>query len=276
MYNGRFAVGIGSSKRRLATTNDAAASNGQIPIGNGTDFTVANITTGFGADVTNGAGTIAITPDTTELIPYIPSAEISNGTRDGYFKTSTSFGHQYYNGGFRVFNASVASTSAATGLTVSDLANTYRSSIQASITSANVPTLSITAVGAERGDKSYTFEEKGATIPALYNSIGANSQAVATYQIDGETSIEYITNSTPTNVTLPEIVGTSIVANKVGVGYTMWIAVNSSVGKNINASGSDVIIRHGSTSTVTTFTTTGGTYYLKKFVALGLDVWGEF
>jgi len=276
LYNGRFAVGIGSSKRRIATTNDAAASNGQIPIGNGTDFTVANITTGFGADVTNGAGTIAITPDTTELIPFIPSAEISNGTRDGYFRTSTSFGHQYYNGGFRIFNASVASTSAATGLSVSDLANTYRSSIQAAITSANVPTFTITAVGAERGDKGYTFEEKGALIPVLYSSIGANSQAVATYQIDGETSIEYITNSTPTNVTLPEIVGTSITANKVGVGYTMWIAVNSSVGKNINVAGSDVIIRHGSTSTVTTFTTTGGTYYLKKFVALGLDVWGEF
>jgi len=275
LYNGRFAVGIGSSKRRLATTNDAAASNGQIPIGNSTDFTVANITAGYAQTVTNGSGSITLNPDTTLVIPYIPSGEISNGTRDGYFKTQTSFGHQYYNGGFRIFNASVASTSAATGLSVSDLANTYRSSIQAAITSANVPTFTITAVGAERGDKGYTFEEKGALIPVLYSSIGANSQAVATYQIDGETSIEYITNSTPTNVTLPEIVGTSITANKVGVGYTMWIAVNSSVGKNINAAGSDVIIRHGSSS-VTTFTTTGGTYYLKKFVALGLDVWGEF
>jgi len=159
---------------------------------------------------------------------------------------------------------------------VPDAANTYRSTIQASITSGNVPTLTIAAVGSERGDKSYTFEEKGATIPALYSTIGTNSQATATYQIDGETSIEYITNSTPTNVTLPEIVGTSLTTNKVGIGYTMWIAVNSSVGKNINAAGADLIIRHGSTSTVTVITTTGGTYYLKKFVALGLDVWGEF
>lgn len=276
LYNGRFAVGIGSSKRRLVTSNDVAASNGQIPIGNGSDFTTANITTGFGADITNGAGTIAITPDTTELIPYISSGEISNGTRDGYFRSSTAFGHQFYNGGFRIFNNSVASTSAATGLTVSDLANNYRSSVQASITSGNVPTLSISAVGAERGDKNYTFEEKGATIPVLYSSIGTNSQAVATYQIDGESSIEYVTNSTPTNITLPEIVGTSITANKVGIGFTMWLCVNSAIGKNINAAGSDVIIRHGSTSTVTTFTTTGGTYYLKKFVALELNTWGEF
>ena len=276
LYNGRFAVGIGSSKRRIATVNDANVTDGYVPIGNGTDFTSAPITTGFGADVTNGAGTIAITPDTTELIPFIPSAEISNGTRDGYFKTQTSFGHQFYNGGFRIFNSSLATTIGATGLGVSDAANTYRSTIQASITSGNVPTLSIAAVGSERGDKSYTFEEKGATIPVLYTSIGTNSQAVATYQIDGENSIEYITNSTPTNVTLPEIVGTSITTNKVGIGYTMWICVNSAVGKNINAAGSDVIIRDGSSSTVTVITTTGGTYYLKKFVALELNTWGEF
>jgi len=60
LYNGRFAVGIGSSKRRLATTNDAAASNGQIPIGNGTDFTVAAITAGTGLTVTNGSGSITV------------------------------------------------------------------------------------------------------------------------------------------------------------------------------------------------------------------------
>lgn len=276
LYNGRFAVGIGSSKRRLVTTNDASASNGQIPIGNGSDFTTANITTGFGADITNGVGTISIIPDTTELIPYIPTAEISNGTRDGYFKSSTSFGHQYYNGGFRIFNASVASTSAATGLTVSDLANTYRSSIQASITSANVPTFTISAVGAERGDKTYTFEEKGATIPSVIFGISSNSQAVATYQIDGERSVEYITNATPTNVTLPEISATPTATNTVPVGYTLWLCVNASTGKNINASGADVIIRHGASATVTTYTTTGGTYYIKKLVALELNTWGEF
>ncbi len=60
LYNGRFAVGIGSSKRRIATVNDAAASNGQIPIGNGTDFTVAAITAGTGLTVTNGSGSITI------------------------------------------------------------------------------------------------------------------------------------------------------------------------------------------------------------------------
>lgn len=60
MYNGRFAVGIGSSKRRIATINDANATNGYLPIGNGTDFTSAPITAGTGLTVTNGSGSITI------------------------------------------------------------------------------------------------------------------------------------------------------------------------------------------------------------------------
>jgi len=60
MYNGRFAVGIGSSKRRIATVNDANATNGYLPIGNGTDFTMAAITASTGLTVTNGSGSITI------------------------------------------------------------------------------------------------------------------------------------------------------------------------------------------------------------------------
>lgn len=76
MYNGRFAVGIGSSKRRMATTNDAAASNGQIPIGNGSDFTVANITAGNQITITNGSGTISIaTYPKRDTIIYITNTD---------------------------------------------------------------------------------------------------------------------------------------------------------------------------------------------------------
>lgn len=50
-----------SATRRLLMSNDAAPSNGQIPIGNGTDYTVANITsTGGTITITNGSGTINI------------------------------------------------------------------------------------------------------------------------------------------------------------------------------------------------------------------------
>lgn len=61
LYNGsRFAVGIGSTKRRVAVMNDVTPSNGQLPIGNGTDFTVAGITAGNQITVTNGSGSITI------------------------------------------------------------------------------------------------------------------------------------------------------------------------------------------------------------------------
>lgn len=53
-------VPSGTTRRRFPLTNDVAPANGQIPIGNGTDYTVANITAGSGISVTNGAGSITI------------------------------------------------------------------------------------------------------------------------------------------------------------------------------------------------------------------------
>lgn len=269
---------IGGVRKRFGMFTDAAPTGGQLMIGNGVDFTLANLTNGYAQTITNGSGTISITPDTTKVIPFIPNAEISNGTRNGYFwnRTSGIFGHQFYRNGFRVFNNSAISTGASTGMSITHIASGNYIQIQPTITSSNVPYLDIAASGSERGDKTVRFEEKGTTIPMLYNSISANNQAVATYQIDGENSIEYITNATPTDVTLPEITATPTAANQVGVGAIIYICVNASTGKNINGSGSDVIIRHGSSATVTTVTTTGGTYYLKKFVALELNTWGEF
>lgn len=78
LYNGsRFAVGIGSNKRRVAVTNDAAPSNGQIPVGNsGGDYTNANLTAGNQIVITNASGsiTIATYPKRDTLI-YIDDAD---------------------------------------------------------------------------------------------------------------------------------------------------------------------------------------------------------
>jgi hypothetical protein len=57
----------GSSIRRIAFTNDVAPANGGIPIGNGTDYTVAGITGSNTILVTNGPGSIALNADTTFL-----------------------------------------------------------------------------------------------------------------------------------------------------------------------------------------------------------------
>ena len=49
----------GTTRKRVLLSNDAAPTNGQIPIGNGTDLTMANITSSGGSiTITNGAGTI--------------------------------------------------------------------------------------------------------------------------------------------------------------------------------------------------------------------------
>lgn len=59
-YNGtRLGFSPSTTIKRVALTNDAAPSNGQIPIGNGTDYAAANITSFDGSvTITNGSGTI--------------------------------------------------------------------------------------------------------------------------------------------------------------------------------------------------------------------------
>lgn len=60
-YDGsRLAFTIGTTRKRVALTNDVTPSNGQIPIGNGTDFTTASLTAGTNITITPGAGTITI------------------------------------------------------------------------------------------------------------------------------------------------------------------------------------------------------------------------
>lgn len=50
-----------TTRKRMPLTNNVTPSNGQIPIGNGTDYTVANITSSDGSvTVTNGSGTIDV------------------------------------------------------------------------------------------------------------------------------------------------------------------------------------------------------------------------
>jgi hypothetical protein len=61
-FNGtRLAFSPSTTRKRVTLTNDATPTNGQIPIGNGTDYTVASITgTASQITVTPGAGTITL------------------------------------------------------------------------------------------------------------------------------------------------------------------------------------------------------------------------
>lgn len=59
------------------TNLSTAATNGQLLIGNGTGYTLATLSEGAGIDITNGAGSINITFDSTE-VPTIPTSFSTN------------------------------------------------------------------------------------------------------------------------------------------------------------------------------------------------------
>jgi hypothetical protein len=66
----------------VAQSTTTAPTNGQIPIGNGTDYTAATITAGTGITVTNGAGTITLasTSGTPSVLTYNSSSTWTKAT----------------------------------------------------------------------------------------------------------------------------------------------------------------------------------------------------
>lgn len=67
-YDGtNFYLSPSTTRKRIPLTDNSTPSNGQIPIGNGTDYTVASITAGTGITVTNGSGSITIATASTIL-----------------------------------------------------------------------------------------------------------------------------------------------------------------------------------------------------------------
>lgn len=85
-YNGAnfFLSPTNSNRRQIVLSDVATPANGQIPIGNGTDFTIANITSPNSTiSVTNGAGTLGLDIPTTLITSgvYTPtSSSVSGGT----------------------------------------------------------------------------------------------------------------------------------------------------------------------------------------------------
>lgn len=260
---------VGSTRKRVPLFNDAAPTGGQLMIGNGTDFTLANLTAGYAQVVTNASGSITIKPDTTLLIPFIPSAEISNGTRDGYYKTQTSFGHQFYNNGFRIINSSLATTSGATQLYVSNGTNDVGHLL--TVTSGGLSSSQIYVNNGANG-KSTTLDYKGFTTQVYYSAVNPASQAVTNYQVSGHYGIERITDGTVTTVTLPEIVGNPS-TNQVAVGFILQLTINSPTSVTITRSGSDTIEVHGAASAANTVPANTGTIYSKTYVATGSNTW---
>lgn len=86
-YDGsNFYCSPSTTRKRISLTNNATPSNGQIGIGNGTDYTVANITAGINVIVTNGSGTITLSADTTAGATKLATqGDISRAVQAGSF-----------------------------------------------------------------------------------------------------------------------------------------------------------------------------------------------
>lgn len=81
-------VPSGTTRKRIALTNDVTPTNGQIPIGNGTDFTTASLTAGSNITITPGAGSITIAASGGAGATWTET-EIDFGTTPQWSKTFT-------------------------------------------------------------------------------------------------------------------------------------------------------------------------------------------
>ncbi|MBK0380929.1 hypothetical protein [Mucilaginibacter segetis] len=84
-------VPTGNTPKRIALINDMNPANGQIPIGNGTDFTSVNLTAGNGVEINNGSGSVTIGLGSTIIQSTDPTTtDIENGNYRIYKNSTTS------------------------------------------------------------------------------------------------------------------------------------------------------------------------------------------
>jgi hypothetical protein len=98
---------------------------------------------------------------------------------------------------------------------------------------------------------------------------------LATEQITGSRSVSYVPSSASTTILyLPEIVTGVPSTNQVSVGYVLDLIVdNSSTISLQTTGGSDEILRDGVSGKTSVISVVGGTGYVKRFIAVGANVW---
>lgn len=269
---------VGGVRKRIPVYNDGAPSGGEILVGNGTDFTKTTITQGYAQVVTNGSGSIAIRPDTTLVLPFIPNAEISNNTRNGYYwnRTSGNFGHQFYRQGYRIFNNSFGATSsAATGLSISKSGN--GATISVGMTSL-APSIDFSAYTTGFGGAgAMTIATRGTSVRGFITEVSTNVPSSASYQIDGTTSLEYITDNAVTTALLPAVVDIATTtlagANQVCPGYRLTVVLDTGGATTFDAAGADVIYVHNTTGFAGTYVSSGSNVKVIELIAIAVGTW---
>lgn len=111
---------------------------------------------------------------------------------------------------------------------------------------------------------------------AIYYDVYNGTSTTET--LTGLVSIVNVPNTaTTTTINLPEIVTGVPGANQVNIGYVLELSIDNASAITVQRAGtSDVIMVNGSTSTVTSIATTGGTYYVKRFIAAESNKWIVF
>lgn len=96
-YDGTsFYATPGSTRLRKVLTDNSIPSNGQIPIGNGANYTNATLTAGIGATITNASGSITIAAGKSGVNTYTSNTTASSGDIPKYVILSGASGTVNY------------------------------------------------------------------------------------------------------------------------------------------------------------------------------------
>jgi hypothetical protein len=131
--------------------------------------------------------------------------------------------------------------------------------------STKIPSLILTpAIAETRFENAVAYEVFNAT--------------ATTVQLDGRTSyVDVPSTGTTTTMTLPEIVAGLPGTNQVRVGYVLHLSVERAVAVTISRFGSDDLIYvDGVAGSSTSISTTGGTFFAKKIVAISANKWAIY
>lgn len=218
-----------------------------------------------------GSGGQAL-PRFDSVIIYIPSTAITDGVSNGFWKTSTDRGLQFYSGSTEILDyhgKNVGGSYITRRLTDgSDIAlfNMTR-------TSTGNPAINFGILNGV-SDQGLVIDRFGVKNSGSKYLVPSGTSKVATYQVTGLYSSESIFSADlTTTINLPEIVSGAPGTNQVGIGYELDLTVDKASGVTISRTGADVFKIDGSPGSVTSMTTTGGTFWGKKLRAIDANTW---
>lgn len=224
--------------------------------------------------VFKGDGSQAL-PSFDSVLTYLPSTAITDGVSSGFWKIGvTDRGLQYYSGATEFLDyhgrSFIGDSYALRRLTESTGSAHVINNMSIS---GGIPSISIgvTKAGADQG---FQITSIGVVNSGATYQVPSGTAKVATYQVTGLYSSESIFSADlTTTINLPEIVSGAPGTNQVGIGYELDLTVDKASGVTISRTGADVFKIDGSPGSVTSMTTTGGTFWGKKLRAIDANTW---